>query len=65
MVLSKFIEGLQIIQKHEKDGFCLRAEHDQFWASSTKLEMPPDDKVKLIELGWLQDDDADGWLANI
>lgn len=63
MKLSNFVEGLQIIQKHEGDAFCLRAEHDQFWVSSTDLAMPAEDTAKLEELGWFKDDDADGWSA--
>ena len=63
MKLANFIAGLQIILKHEKDEYCLRAEHDQFWASSTTLEMPPEDTKTLEDLGWFKDDDADGWSA--
>ena len=65
MKLSQFIDGLQIIQKHEKDGYCLRAEHDQFWVSSADLKMPTKDSKHLVELGWFQDEEADGWSAYV
>lgn len=63
MKLSNFIEGLKIIQRHERDDYCLRAEHDQFWASNAELALPPADSAALEKLGWFKDEDADGWSA--
>jgi len=65
MRLDNFISGLQIIRKYETDSYCIRAEHDQFWASSCDLQMSVEDTAKLEELGWFKDHDADGWSAFI
>ena len=63
MKLQNFIEGLQIIAKYEKEEFCLRAEHDQFWVSETALPLSDEDSAKMLELGWFKDEYADGWNA--
>lgn len=66
MTASNLIEGLQIIQKYasEKD-YHIRAAHDTIWAGSLDWEMSENDKQKLEELGWDEDEGADGWEARV
>ena len=57
--IENFVEGLQILVKYEQ-GYCIIAEHDQFWAVGTdKTEnMPEEEKKRLEELGWFVDEDS-------
>lgn len=58
MILSAFIEGLQILKPHYKDGdgYHLGAEHDQFYAYATETPLTEVECAKLWELGWFQPD---------
>lgn len=77
MILSKFIEGLNILRKYYKeDGYKICAEHDIFYAYSTDSPLSPEDLQKMIDLGWFQEglssgdefaasdyDPGEGWAA--
>lgn len=68
MVVTKIIEGLQILEKYNpknKDGYIVRAEHDMIYAGSLYWEIPEDQKNRLEELGWGKDEDADGYTASL
>jgi hypothetical protein len=68
MKVSSIIEGLQIIQKSKPESesdFHFRAEHDQIFAGSLNWKMSAKDKKRLDDIGWEQDEDADGWRALI
>lgn len=65
MILSKFIEGLQILKPHYEgeDGFHIGAEHDQFHAYATQTPLTPEEAQRMFDLGWFQpetDEDDDG-----
>jgi hypothetical protein len=64
MKVTDIIEGLQIIQKYKPENesdYHLRAEYDEICVGSLDWLMSEQDKARMIELGWVQDDDADGW----
>ena len=78
MKLSAFIEGLQILKPHYKDGdgYEIGAEHDQFYAYQTETPLTDEEVARMRELGWFQpevpeDDDEnpgpydpeEGWSA--
>lgn len=65
MNLKNFIEGLQIIAKYENAPYVLRADHDQIWVSSLDKGMTEEDKKRVLSLGWEEDEDVDGWLAEV
>lgn len=58
MKLSQFIEGLQILKPYYKDGddYHLGAEHDVFYAYGTERPLSAPDVVRMLELGWFQED---------
>ena len=57
MILSNFIEGLNILQSYyESDGYHIGAEHDQFYAYATDRTLPETAVNRLVELGWFQPD---------
>jgi hypothetical protein len=61
MKLSDFIDGLLIIQKYEKDQYCMQAEHDEMFISSIDLPMSEEDEAQMLKLGWRKDDYSDSW----
>lgn len=72
MILSAFIEGLNILRPHYKngDGFHIGAEHDQFYAYATDTPLSDKEIARMRELGWFQTDASedtydpeDGWSA--
>lgn len=68
MDVPSIIEGLQIIQRCKpemENDFHFRAEHDQIFVGSLKWLMCDADKFRLKQLGWMPDEGADGWVANI
>jgi hypothetical protein len=68
MKVTDIIEGLQIIQKYKPENesdYHLRAEHDEIYVGSLDWVMSEQDKARMIELGWIQDDDADGWSTHV
>ena len=68
MKANDFIEGLTIIQKNKPESeseYYIRAEHDQVFVGSLSWKMPKKDKKRLLELGWTQDEFADGWVASV
>jgi hypothetical protein len=62
MKLSKFIEGLKILQPYYEggDGYHIGAEHDQFYAYKTDKPLTPEDVQKMRDLDWFQPDQDDG-----
>lgn len=57
MILSKFIEGLQVLQPYyDKDGFDIGAEHDIAYIYKTDRPLSVADVAKMVELGWHQPD---------
>ena len=56
MRLSKFIQGLQILQQYYKnaDGYHLSAERNEIKLYATDTPLPDEDVKKLRELGWFQ-----------
>lgn len=74
MKLSNFIEGLAILRSHYEggDGYCIGAEHDEFYAYQTKTPLTTDEVAKMHKLGWFQEnvaegeyDKEEGWTASI
>lgn len=66
MTVTKIIEGLRLINKSKPEGksdYHFRADHDEVWAGCLGWPMPEEDKKRMEELGWQQDEDADGWRA--
>lgn len=75
MILSKFIEGLNILKPYynDGDGYHLGAERDEFYAYKTDNPLSDEDFKKMRSLGWFQTqddgDDSDsydpeeGWMA--
>ena len=59
---AEFIEGVSIIAKHlpeeRKTGMDLHAEHDQIWFCEFDLIPNGEDKERLEELGWFEDEDS-------
>ena len=55
--MKNILEGLKIIEKYDASSdFC--AEHDQVFCGSYDLPMTDEDKEKMDELGWFEDDDS-------
>lgn len=68
MKVSDIIEGLNLIQKSKPESesdYHFRAEHDEIFVGSLEWDMPDEDKKRMEELGWNQDEDADGWRAMV
>ena len=68
MEVTKIIEGLQIIQKSKsvaESDYHFRAEHDEIFVGSLKWCMSDEDKNRLEELGWIADEDIDGWRTSV
>ena len=74
MILSKFVQGLQIFQKYyDLDGFRVDAEHDEFFVYTTDRPLSEEDLKTVIDLGWFQPevepdaayDPAQGWEAYV
>ena len=77
MRLSKFIQGLQILQQYYKnaDGYPLMANRNEIKLSATDTPLPDEDVKILRELGWFQlcewngdgqqpsYDPEEGWMA--
>ena len=72
MQTSAIIEGLTILEKYrdKPDGYNCGAEHDILYVYATDKPVESDDLLRLIELGWFQDDadygddpDSDGEFA--
>lgn len=62
MTFEKFKEGLDILQKHGANGYCIAAEHDIFYAASAReLKMPLSEIRKLRKLGWIISEES--WAA--
>ena len=61
MRLSKFIQGLQILQQYYKnaDGYHLSAERKEIKLYATDTPLPDEDVKKLRELGWFQPNDEE------
>jgi hypothetical protein len=71
--LNEFVEGLQILIPHYKnggDGYYIGAEHDQFYAYATETPLTDAEVTRMRELGWFQPDQRgdsppyttdDGW----
>lgn len=62
MMLSNFIEGLQILRGHyhHGDGYHIGAEHDQFFAYTTDTPLTPEEAERMFNLGWFQPDTTEG-----
>lgn len=55
MLLSRFVQGLQILQKYyDLDGFHIGAEHDEFFVYTTDRPLSEKDLNKVVALGWFQ-----------
>jgi hypothetical protein len=68
MTVTNIIAGLQLIQKSKPVGesdYHFRAEHDEIFVGSLRWPMSEYDKAKMKEMGWIADDDIDGWRANV
>lgn len=58
------IEGLKIIEEYrpEKESvYHVRSEHDVIYAGSLEWPINSKDKKKLLDMGWEEDEDADGY----
>jgi hypothetical protein len=62
MKLNKFLEGLAVLRPHWKDpdGHHLGADHDVIYAYATDTPLSETELARLAELGWFQQDVADG-----
>jgi len=58
MKTAAIIEGLTILEKYRKkpNGFNCGAEHDVLYAYKTDRPVGADDLVRLIDLGWFQEE---------
>ena len=64
MKAENIIRGLEIIHKSKPESESdhhVRAEHDMIIAGSLEWELSDNDKHILNELGWVADEDLDGW----
>ena len=59
---DSFKTGLDILDKyfHDKAGFHIGAEHDQFYVYKTDNPMSDPDATAMRELGWFQEGANDG-----
>lgn len=59
MTNNEFIEGVNIIArnipKEEREGFSVRAEHDQLWFGDEEWVTDKKDIARLEELGWFKE----------
>ena len=62
MKTTAVIEALTILQKYrdKTDGFDVGAEHDTLYAYATDRAVCDVDVVRLIDLGWFQEDAITG-----
>lgn len=59
MTNGKFAEGIAIIAKHlDASGYDVAAAHDQVFFGAFDLDMPAEDRARLLELGWFEDEDS-------
>lgn len=68
MKVTDIIEGLQLIQKAKPENesdYHFRAAHDEIFVGSLEWEMPEEDKLRMEELGWEQNEDIDGWTTYV
>lgn len=66
MDVNNIIEGLQILEQHRpvsESKYHVRVEHDAMYAGSLEWPVPEEVIYQLQELGWSQDEDADGYRA--
>lgn len=57
VIFSKFIEGLQILQKYfDEDGYLIGAEHDEFFVYATDRPLSKHDAKRMVDLGWFQNE---------
>lgn len=54
-------EGLEILLKYTPDGWC-DAQHDILCAPGPE-DVSPEDRAKLITLGWHWDEECSSWAA--
>lgn len=58
MKLANIIEGMQIIAKHTKDQYCVQGEHDQIYCGEFDLPLSEEEKKRMSELGWFEDNES-------
>ena len=77
MNLKDFLAGINILSPYydKPDGYCIGAEHDQFYMYATDRPLTPEDAQKMVDLNWFQEDsdrdddgnliydDENGWSA--
>lgn len=68
MKVEDIIKGLQIIESHRPSNatpYHLRAEHDEIFVGSLVYQIPDDQKKILEDLGWIANEDVDGYRAGV
>lgn len=68
MTTENIIKGLQIIEKARPSNctpYSFRAEHDEIFVGSLVYPISNEDKKTLDDLGWIENEDVDGWRAGI
>jgi hypothetical protein len=68
MTITNVIAGMQIVDSFrpdDKSPYHVRAEHDNIYIGSLDWPIPETEQMKLEDLGWEKDEDADGYRAMV